>query len=193
MEIFLGEFLGTALLILLGNGSVANVLLQRSKGLAGGWIVITSGWAFAVALGVYCSAWLSGAHLNPAVTLGFAFLGKTAWSVVPLYWLAQWLGAMIGTAVLLLGVLVIYEPHNKMTPALGPYMVGIVVFAIGLSLGGPTGYAINPTRDLGPRCMHALLPIAGKGPSEWNYAWIPIVAPCIGGLIGAWIYKLMFS
>ena len=100
---------------------------------------------------------------------------------------------VIATAVLLLGVLVIYEPHNKMTPALGPYMVGIVVFAIGLSLGGPTGYAINPTRDLGPRCMHALLPIAGKGSSEWSYAWIPIVAPCVGGVIGALIYKLIFS
>ena len=236
MEIFIGEFLGTALLLLLGNGSVANVLLQRSKGLAGGWIVISSGWGFAVALAVYCSAWLSGAHLNPAVTLGFALLGKTAWGAVPIYWFAQWLGAMAGsflvwityyahwgqttdptlkllcfctkpairhfpgnflteliaTAVLLLGVLVIYEPHNKMTPALGPYMVGIVVFAIGLSLGGPTGYAINPARDLGPRCMHALLPIEGKGPSDWGYAWTPIVAPLIGGALGAYIYQMIF-
>ncbi len=233
MDIFLGELLGTLLLILLGNGSVANVLLKKSKGEGGGWIVISAGWGFAVAIGVYASGWISGAHLNPAVTLGFIIAGKTAASEAPYYILGQLLGAMLGqllvwlsylphwkatdsefcklvtfctkpairhsgmnflteliaTAVLLIGILGIFNIHNGLGSGFGPYAVGILIYSIGLSLGGPTGYAINPARDLGPRIMHAILPIPGKGDSDWGYAWIPIVGPLIGGAIGAWIYQ----
>ena len=235
VDIFIGEFIGTCLLILLGNGVVANVLLRESKGYASGWIVITAGWAFAVAIAVY-GGWLSGAHFNPAVTLGFALIGKTAWGYLPIYWIAQILGAMAGailvwlsyyahwkvtsektakllcfctkpairknglnfltetiaTAVLLLGILIIYDPHNSVAPGLGPYLIGILIFSIGLSLGGPTGFAINPARDFGPRLMHALLPIKGKGSSEWDYAWIPLLAPLVGGSVGAAIYQFFF-
>ena len=236
MDIFIGEFVGTCLLILLGNGVVANVLLKKSKGYQGGWIVITAGWGFAVCIAVY-GGWLSGAHFNPAVTLSFVLVGKTTWAALPIYWISQMLGAMAGqilvwltyyshwretsdetmkllcfctkpairnnglnflteviaTAVLILGILILYDKHNSMITALGPYMVGILVFSIGLSLGGPTGFAINPARDLGPRILHALLPIPDKGSSEWDYAWIPIVAPLIGGLCGAFIYARILT
>ena len=231
MQIFIGEFIGTCLLMLLGNGVVANVLLKSTKGNQSGWIVITAGWGFAVAIAVYCG-WLSGAHFNPAVTFSFALIGKTPWHLLPIYWIAQLLGAMAGqflvwlsyyahwpltpdpalklmcfstkpairnnslnfltetiaTAVLLLGILVIYDRHNGVTTAMGPYLVGILIFSIGLSLGGPTGFAINPARDLGPRIMHAWLPIRNKGSSEWDYAWIPVIAPLVGGAIGAMVY-----
>jgi len=237
MEIFIGEFFGTALLILLGNGVVANVLLQQSKGHNGGWIVISSGWAFAVAMAVYLVGWASGGHLNPAVTLGLAVIGKSDWSLLPIYFSSQILGSMvgafivwlaymphwrvtpdaakklqcfctkpalnrpfwnfitevIGTAVLLAGILGILNMHNGIGSGMGPYAIGILVFSIGLSLGGPTGYAINPARDLGPRIMHAILPIPGKGPSEWGYSWIPVFAPLLGGCIGSLIYKYFFS
>jgi len=233
MQIFTGEFIGTCLLMLLGNGVVANVLLKKTKGNQSGWIVITAGWGFAVAIAVYCG-WLSGAHFNPAVTFSFALIQKTSWHLVPVYWIAQLLGAMAGqvlvwctylghwsctpdptmkllcfstkpairnnglnfltetiaTAVLLLGILIIYDRHNAMTAATGPYLVGILIFGIGLSLGGPTGFAINPARDLGPRIMHTWLPIGSKGSSEWDYAWIPIFGPLVGGSIGALIYRI---
>jgi glycerol uptake facilitator protein len=238
MSPFLAELLGTMLLILLGDGVVANVVLNRTKGQNSGWIVITAGWAFAVTFAVYAVGAFSGAHLNPAVTIGLASIGKFPWGSVPLYVAAQMIGAflgativwlaylphwavtesqpsklavfctgpairntpanlvteIIGTFVLVLGVLAILTPTN-LNPAygwnvgFGPALVGVIVWAIGLSLGGPTGYAINPARDLGPRIAHALLPIAGKGSSDWGYAWIPIAGPIIGGLIAALLYK----
>ncbi len=229
------------LLIVLGDGVVANVVLNKTKGQNGGWIVITAGWAFGVMIAVYAVGTFSGAHLNPAVTIGLASIGKFAWANVPMYVAAQVLGALlgaaivwlaylphwpatespalklavfstgpairnttanlltevIGTFVLVLGVLAILTPKN-LNPAhgwdggFGPFLVGILVWAIGLSLGGPTGYAINPARDLGPRLAHALLPIAGKGNSDWGYAWIPVVGPIIGGLIAAFVYKALW-
>lgn len=241
MHPFLAELLGTMLLIILGDGVVANVVLNKTKGQNGGWIVITAGWAFAVTLAVYAVGTFSGAHLNPAVTIGLAAIGKLAWSQVPVYIAAQLLGAMlgativwlaylphwaatdnkgsklavfctapairdrnanliteiIGTFVLVLGVLVVLTPKN-LNPVhgwdvgFGPFLVGIIVWAIGLSLGGPTGYAINPARDPGPRIAHALLPIAGKGKSDWDYAWIPVAGPIAGGLIAAFLYKALW-
>jgi len=241
MRPFLAELLGTMLLIILGDGVVANVVLNKTKGQNGGWIVITAGWAFAVTFAVYAVGTFSGAHLNPAVTIGLAAIGKFSWSAVPFYILAQLLGAMlgativwlaylphwaatdnkalklavfctapairdrnanliteiIGTFVLVLGVLVVLTPRN-LNPVhgwdagFGPFLVGIIVWAIGLSLGGPTGYAINPARDLGPRIAHALLPIAGKGKSDWDYAWIPVAGPIVGGLVAAFLYKTLW-
>lgn len=238
MSPFLAELLGTMLLIILGDGVVANVVLNKTKGQNSGWIVITAGWAFAVTVAVYAVGTFSGAHLNPAVTIGLASIGKFAWGSVPAYLAAQLLGAflgaaivwlaylphwaatespgsklavfctgpairkplsnliteVIGTAVLVLGVLAILTPRN-LNPdygwnvGFGPALVGVIVWAIGLSLGGPTGYAINPARDLGPRIAHALLPIAGKGNSDWSYAWVPVVGPIIGGVIAAFLYK----
>jgi glycerol uptake facilitator protein len=238
MSPFLAELLGTMLLIILGDGVVANVVLNRTKGQNSGWIVITAGWAFAVTVAVYAVGSFSGAHINPAVTIALAAIGKFAWAKVPMYiaaqllgallggaivWLAYWphwavtdnaasklavfstapairnttanlLTEVIGTFVLVLGVLTILTPKN-LNPThgwdvgFGPFLVGILVWAIGLSLGGPTGYAINPARDLGPRVAHALLPIAGKGASDWGYAWIPVVGPIIGGLIAAVVYQ----
>jgi len=232
-SIFWGELIGTILLILLGNGSVANVLLKRSKGENGGWIVISTGWGFAVSIAVYTVGWATGGHINPAVTFGLAVAGKTPWSLVPTYMIAQVLGAFIGallvwttyflhyeksdnkthklltfctqgairhkswnfiteviaTAVLIIGVLGIFNIHNGIGSGIGPFAVGLLVFSIGLSLGGPTGYAINPARDLGPRMVHALFPIQGKGTSDWDYAWIPVFGPLLGSGIGAFIYN----
>jgi glycerol uptake facilitator protein len=235
---FLGEFLGTMILILLGDGVVAGVLLKRSKGEGGGWMVITSGWAFAVMAGVFtavaCGS--SDAHLNPAVTLGFAVRTGSFGKCLP-YIAAQLLGAMAGAAL----VWVHYLPHWKETPdaglklacfctapairnamanliseiigtavlvfvvgaifskaiasggpgALGPYLVASLVWGIGLSLGGPTGYAINPARDLGPRLAHAILPIVGKGGSDWSYATIPVVGPLLGGALAGWLLRFL--
>ncbi|HYU30174.1 MAG TPA: MIP/aquaporin family protein [Gemmatimonadales bacterium] len=239
MAPFLAEVLGTMLLIILGDGVVANVVLNKTKGQSSGWIVITAGWACGVTVAVYAVGAFSGAHLNPAVTIGLASIGKFAWASVPTYIAAQILGAMlgativwlaylphwavtesqasklavfctgpairhpvsnllteiVGTFVLVLGVLAILTPKN-LNPAygwdvgFGPALVGVIVWAIGLSLGGPTGYAINPARDLGPRIAHAILPIAGKGNSDWGYAWIPVTGPIIGGLIAAFLYKM---
>lgn len=238
----LAELVGTAILVLLGNGVVANVVLKDTKGHASGWIVITAGWALAVAVAVYCTASISGAHLNPAVTLGMAVIGKFAWADVPSYVLAQIAGAfvgavlvwlaylphwkvtpdagtklaaystspairhsasnliceIIGTALLVLGVLAITAPANLIVGSgfdkgFAPALVGLLVGSIGLSLGGPTGYAINPARDLGPRLAHWVLPIAGKGGSDWGYAWIPIVGPLIGGVIGGLLYVLFWG
>lgn len=237
----LAELLGTMLLILLGNGVVANVVLKQTKGNNSGWIVITAGWAFAVTIAVYCTNAVSGAHLNPAVTVAMAVIGKFSWSLVPGYIAAQMAGAFlgtvlvwlaylphwkvtddqgaklavfctapairhsvsnlicetIGTSVLVLGVLAVLSPANLVPNSgfdkgLAPALVGVIVWAIGLSLGGPTGYAINPARDLGPRLAHFVLPIPGKGGTDWNYAWIPVVGPIIGGIIGALAYKVFW-
>ena len=236
MSTFVAELVGTAMLLLLGNGVVAGVLLGKSKAQGSGWIVITTGWGLAVALPVYAVGRISGAHLNPAVTLGLAACGRFPWSQVPGYLLAQLLGGflgavlvwlayfahwsetpdpdlkrltfctapavrraganliteILGTFVLLFGVLALgsYKPAND--SGLTPLLVGILVWAIGLSLGGPTGYAINPARDLAPRVAHALLPIPGKGGPDWSYAWIPVVGPLIGGVLGAVAYVKLF-
>ena len=245
MEKIAAEAIGTMLLVLLGDGVVANVLLARSKGQNSGWIVITMGWGVAVALAVYAVGRISGAHLNPAVTVGLASIGSFPWPDVPGYIVAQVVGAfvgaalvwvaylphwavtsdkdaklgvfatgpairnsaanvateIIGTAVLVFGVLAIAENAQTLarpgaidlsvvfTGALQPLLVGILVLGIGLSLGGPTGYAINPARDFGPRLAHAVLPIAGKRDSDWSYAWIPIVGPLMGGVVGAVLFR----
>ena len=238
MTPFLAEFIGTALVILLGNGVVANVVLTGTKGNGGGWMVITTAWALAVFVGVVVSAPYSGAHLNPAVTFALAISGKFEWAQVPIYMLAQLLGAMLGSLL----VWVKYKDHFLVTddkglklavfstgPAirntisnltseiigsfvllfvifyfttaeivdtktpvglgsLGAIPVMFLVWAIGLSLGGTTGYAINPVRDLGPRIMHSILPISGKGSSDWSYSWIPVVGPMIGASLAAVLY-----
>ena len=231
MQAYLSEFIGTLILILLGDGVVAAVLLRNSKAEHSGWIVITFGWGMAVAIAVYV-ALISGAHINPAVTVGLASVGAFPWAQVPGYIIAQLLGAfvgavlvwityydhwketddpvlklgvfstipqirntvpnfiteVIGTAMLLFGVLAIVTNADG---ALVPLSVGFLVLAIGLSLGGPTGYAINPARDLGPRIAHAVLPIPGKGDSDFSYGWIPVVAPLIGGIIGAVLWSIL--
>ncbi len=237
----LAEFLGTALLIILGDGVVANVLLARSKAHGGGWIVITAGWGLAVFVGVFAVARVSGAHLNPAVSVAMALAGNFPWAAVPGYIVAQVFGAMagalvvwlaflphwkitedpaaklavfctapavrcapanltceaIGTFVLLFGIFCMKgasgQPHGGAVypidlGALGALPVALLVFSIGLSLGGPTGYAINPARDFGPRLMHAILPVAGKGGSDWGYAWIPVLGPLAGGSLAAIAY-----
>ena len=233
MNYFLGEFIGTAMLIILGNGVVANVLLNKSKGQNSGWIVIVFGWSMAVFVGVYMSAAASGAHINPAVTLAFAWLGKITWDLVPAYIAAQVLGAMagqlfvyiayrphytatentdlkmatfctspairspfnnlfteiIGTFILILGVLFIASPQSSLG-ALDALPVALLVLGIGLSLGGPTGYAINPARDLGPRIMHFILPMKNKRDSDWSYSWIPVVGPIIGSIAAALVFGL---
>jgi glycerol uptake facilitator protein len=233
MTPFISEIIGTCLLILLGNGVVANVVLNKTYGNSGGWIVITFGWAMAVFVGVYTAAAASGAHLNPAITISLAF--KTGdWHSVPIYIAGQMLGAMLGstlvwghyrlhyddtedadlklatfctspaiknnfqnffsemlgTFVLVLGVLFLSQPTNSLG-SLDALPVAFLVLAIGLSLGGTTGYAINPARDLGPRIMHALLPIKGKRNSNWSYSWIPVVGPIIGGLLAVLLFGIL--
>ncbi len=234
MTPFISELTGTAFLILLGNGVVANTILNKTKGNGGGWIVITFGWGMGVFVGVYVAAASSGSHLNPAVTIALASLGKFDWASVPLYIAAQMLGAMlgsgimwviyrqhfnettdtgaqlavfatgpairnpidnllseiIGTFVLILGVLFLVGPNDSLG-SLNALPVALLVLAIGLSLGGTTGYAINPARDLGPRIMHFILPINGKGSSDWGYSWIPVVGPVIGSLLAALCFSLL--
>jgi glycerol uptake facilitator protein len=248
-QAYLAELIGTALLILLGNGVVANVVLDKTKGNSSGWIVISFGWAMAVFVGVWCVGPVSGAHLNPAVTIGLAAAGKFAWSSVGGYIAAQVIGAiigailvfafygphyaatadanaklatfctapairragsnlfseLIGTAVLVLAVLLAVEPSLEFgaltseIPAsgkiglgtLGALPVGLLVLSIGLSLGGTTGYAINPARDLGPRIAHAILPVPNKRDSDWSYAWIPVVGPIAGALLAVAIAKVL--
>src|ERR687889_1713950 len=244
MEAYIGEFIGTMILIILGDGVVAGVLLAKSKAENAGWIVITFGWAMAVAIAVYCVGQFSGAHINPAVTIGFAVTGQFPLADVIPYIIAQFLGAFVGGVLVWLAYLAhwpetedeglklgvfctapaIYNtPANVITEIIGtfvlvfgvsglianagalpgdaaavigsglnPLLVGLLVLGIGLSLGGPTGYAINPARDLGPRIAHAVLPIAGKGGSDWGYAWIPVVAPIIGGILGAVTWVILF-
>lgn len=235
MTPFWGELIGTMLLILLGDGVVAGVLLKSSKSEGAGWIVITLAWGLAVTMAIYAVGSISGAHLNPAVTIGLAAEGSFPWEKVPSYILAQVLGAVIGAKLVWLHYLphwsrtndpglklavfctgpairstwpnllseimgtfvlvggVLFIGANKFTDGLNPMVVGALVVSIGMSLGGPTGYAINPARDFGPRLAHALLPIAGKGGSDWGYAWIPVVGPTIGGLLGAAFYCAAFK
>lgn len=245
MSVYFAEFVGTALLILLGNGVVANVVLSRTKGHGAGWIVITAGWAVAVFTAVACTSRISGGHLNPAVTLAMALSGKFAWNLVAGYMVAQLLGAMtgavlvwlfyadhyretadpdaklatfctspairnlprnllceaIGTMVLALAALLFPGPQfsalEGLTPtaiepgAVGAVPVALVVFAVGLSLGGTTGYAINPVRDLGPRLVHALLPIPGKRNSDWGYVPVPVLGPLIGAVVAVALARLL--
>ena len=237
MKPFWAEVVGTSLLILLGDGVVAAVLLSKSKAERSGWMVITTGWALAVAVAVYAVGRISGAHLNPAVTLGLAAAGKFAWHDVPIYIAGQFLGAflgavlvwlaylphwaetadrtlklavfstapairrapsnllteIIGTFVLVFGVMAISANVAPTQSGLTPLLIGFLVGSIGLSLGGPTGYAINPARDLAPRLAHAILPIPSKGASDWGYSWIPVVGPAIGGIAGAVAYAQFFG
>jgi glycerol uptake facilitator protein len=236
LSIIGAETIGTAILILLGDGVVAGVLLNKSKAQNAGWVVITFGWGLAVAVAVFAVAQFSGAHINPAVTLGLAVIGQTDWGDVPQYLIGQFLGAfigaclvflaylphwgetedpglklavfstgpairntpaniiteVIGTFILLFGVLALGATKATADTGLVPLLVGLLVVGIGMSLGGPTGYAINPARDLGPRIAHAILPIPGKGPSDWGYAWIPVVAPIIGGILGAVAFDVFY-
>jgi glycerol uptake facilitator protein len=244
MTPFVAELIGTAILVVLGDGVVANVVLRQTKGQGAGWIVITFGWGMAVFVAVFCVSQYSGAHLNPAVTLAAAAAhrGGFAWSQVPAYVGAQMLGAflgavivyvfyrahfaatedadaklgcfctapairdlptaffgeVVGTFLLVFPIFLMVDPSfaldlgapakqsvNVGLGALGALPTGLLVFAIGLSLGGTTGYAINPARDLGPRLAHALLPIPGKRDSDWGYAWVPVLAPILGGLLAA--------
>ncbi len=241
MSEFTAELIGTMFLILLGNGVVANTVLKGTKGNSGGWMVITTGWALAVFVGVVIASPFSGAHLNPAVTLGLAIAGKFAWSKVVIYIIAQIIGSILGASL----VWIVYRDHfnstadpdtqlavfstspaiknsvfnlfseiigtfvlifvlfyftnaelgDQKTPiglgSLGALPVAFLVWAIGLSLGGTTGYAINPARDFGPRIAHAFLPIKDKGNSNWKYAWIPIVGPFIGAIIAALLYLFL--
>lgn len=243
MTPFVAELIGAFLLILLGNGVVANVVLNGTKGNNSGWIVITTAWGLAVYTGVLVAGPYSGAHLNPAVTISLALGGLFDWSLVGTYILAQFLGAMlgntmvwilhkdhyeitndqnaimatfctapairnlpinflsevVGTFVLLFAVFYIVSPEliiehqnvNFGLGSLGALPVALIVWVIGLSLGGTTGYAINPARDLGPRIVHALLPIKGKRDSDWNYSWIPVIGPLVGGGLAAVLYLVL--
>lgn len=234
MSAFLGEIIGTMILILFGGGVVAGSVLRFSKGENGGWVVITIAWGLAVAMAVYAVGDISDAHLNPALTIGLAVIGDFPWADVPMYILAQMIGAIIGAAL----VYIMYLPHwgatedadsklavfstipairhplsnliaeligtfafmlgilaigaTEFTEGLNPIIVGTLIIAIGMSLGGPTGYAINPARDLGPRIAHFLLPIPGKRDSDWSYAWVPVVGPILGAVFGALFYKQFF-
>jgi glycerol uptake facilitator protein len=232
------EIIGTGMLILLGDGVVAAVLLAKSKAENSGWIVITFGWGMAVMVAVYSVGFFSGAHLNPAVTLGVWIHGGINGHQAIRYFIGEFIGAMvgaflvyiayylhwrdtedpglklavfstgpavrnyawnlvteiIGTFVLVFGVFAITAPWNALSVVdLAPLLIGLLVFAIGLSLGGPTGYAINPARDLGPRIMHAILPIPGKGGSDWSYAWVPVLGPLIGGALAAIFFDAVFG
>ena len=254
MSEFTAELVGTFLLILLGGSVNANVSLKKTVGHNAGWIVITAGWGVAVAIAIYSVVNFSGAHINPAVTIGLACIGELDSAKVPTYLAGQFAGAilgavavwlaflphwevtedpaeklgvfstapaidrpvanfiseLIGTFVLVLGMLAIFSPET-LTPGvsenlgenseavrhsfvfgLKPLLIGLLVFVIGLGLGGPTRYAINPARDLGPRIAHALLPIAGKGDSNWRYAWIPVAGPIAGGVLGAFVYRMLW-
>lgn len=234
MNPYLGEFLGTMLLIILGEGVVAGVVLKGTKSEQAGWLTICIAWGLGVSLAIYAVGEFSGAHLNPAITLALAITNNFEWNLVVGYCLVQFAGAFCGAIV----VWIFYFPHWKITPdpsaklavfstapavrnpvanvisellatallvfalmymgvnefthGLKPLVVGLLIVAIGLSLGGTTGFAINPARDLGPRIAHAILPIAGKGSSDWSYAWVPVVGPILGGILGALLYQLIF-
>jgi glycerol uptake facilitator protein len=235
MSPYLAEFLGTMLLVTMGNGVVAAVTLQRSKALNAGFLAVVLGWGLAVTLGIYAVGRISNAHLNPAVTLAFfvnndfpgdmvlgyivaQLAGAFAGSIlVYLHYLPHWkftespseklgvfctgpairsIGAnffseMFATMILVMGLLFIGA--NNFVDGLNPLVVGGLIVSIGLSLGGTTGFAINPARDLGPRLAHAVLPIPGKGPSDWNYSWVPVVGPLVGGLLGSWLFNILFT
>lgn len=246
MNYFIAEIIGTFLLMLLGNGVVANVVLNQTKGQGSGWIVITTGWGLAVYVAVVVAAPYSGAHINPAVTISLAVAGLFEWALVAPYIAAQMIGAMlaaaviwimhrdhynitgdkklklatfctipairnyplnvfsemVGTFVLLFAILFFTSPEIKLDAnetvqfglgSLGALPVAFVVWAIGLCLGGPTGYAINPARDLGPRIMHATLPVQDKGDSDWGYSWVPVIGPILGGSIAALLYLVLLN
>jgi glycerol uptake facilitator protein len=230
MTNFLAEIIGTAMLILLGGGVCAGVALKKTNAHNSGWIVITMGWGLAVAMSVYAVGHISGAHLNPAVTVGLAVADKFAWADVPMFILAQFIGAFIGASL----VVAMYWDHFKATedagtvlgvfstgpaipnyvtnvisevigtfvlvfvilamgvqeaaPGVGALATGFLIVSIGLSLGGTTGYAINPARDLGPRIAHFLLPVPNKGDSNWKYSWVPVIGPIVGGILAALLY-----
>ena len=234
MSEFLAELIGTMILIIFGAGVVGGVVLKKSKAEGADWVVVTIGWGLAVTMAVYAVGSFTGAHVNPAVTLGFAAAGEFPWSKVPMYISAQLIGAILGAGIVFLA----YLPHwsatkdkaaklgvfatnpairspfsnlvteiigtfvlvmglmfigaNDFTEGLKPLAVGAIIIAIGMSLGGPTGYAINPARDLGPRIAHAILPIPSKGGSDWKYAWVPVVGPILGGIYGALFYNAIF-
>lgn len=235
MSDYLGEFIGTLILIVLGNGAVAGIVLKDTKSEGAGWLAIVIAWGLSVTMAIYAVGPISGAHINPAITLAFAYAGTFPWEKVPGYFFSQLLGAFTGSVI----VWVHYHAHwkrtenasaklsvfctspairstfynlfneiiatmmlvfallligaNKFTDGLNPLVVGALITTIGLGLGGTTGFAINPARDLGPRIAHYVLAISGKGPSNWSYAWIPVVGPLIGGLAGAVIYQLLFG
>ena len=237
MAMYLGEFFGTALLLLLGNGINMTMSLKKSYGKGGGWIVTTLGWGLAVTMSVYLVGWVSGAHLNPAVTLALAVSGRMSWSLVPGYFIAQVLGGIlgailayltykdlmdeendpgvtlgvfatgpaidnkpwnvvtetIGTFVLTLGILAIGYGGKLDSVGMTPFIVGLLITVIGMGTGGATGFAINPARDLGPRIAHAILPIKGKGGSNWQYSWVPIVGPLLGGALGAVFFDFFLA
>jgi glycerol uptake facilitator protein len=237
VKVFLAEVFGTGLLVLLGDGVVAGVLLAKSKAQNAGWIVIIAAWAFAVYVGVVVAGPISGAHLNPAVTVGLAVKGAVPWDHVPVYLVGEFVGAFIGAII----VSIHYWDHFKETEdqglklavfstgpnirnlplnfvsevigtfvlvfvviaigtngspaglaALGALPVALLVWSIGMSLGGTTGYAINPARDLGPRIIHAILPIPGKGDSDWGYSWVPVAGPLVGGILAALVYSAVW-
>jgi glycerol uptake facilitator protein len=235
MSAYVAEFFGTMMLVLLGDGVVASVLLKKTKSEGAGWLTVVLGWGLAVTMGIYAVGRISGAHLNPAVTIGLMVDGSFPTDMVAGYIAAQFAGAFVGavlvwlfflphwretpdgwtklgvfctrpsiphtlsnlfceviaTAVLVLGILLIGA--NKFAEGLNPIVVGALVSSIGLSLGGTTGFAINPARDLGPRIAHAILPIHGKGESDWGYSWIPVVGPILGGIVGALVYNWVFA
>ncbi|MDR1129033.1 MAG: aquaporin family protein [Treponema sp.] len=230
MSVYLAEFIGTFLLVLLGDGVVANVILSKTKGNSAGWIVITVGWALAVFIPATMFGAASGAHFNPALTLGLAAIGSIGWGLVPGYILSQFAGAFVGAffvwlmyknhfdstddpgtqlGVFSTGPGIRSTPFNLISEIIGTFVlvfailgvgaasggtwgVWAIICSIGISLGGTTGYAINPARDLGPRIAHAVLPMKGKGSSDWGYAWIPVVGPIIGALLGALLGNALF-
>lgn len=235
MSVFMAELVGTAIILLFGGGVVAGVVLNKTKSNNSGWIVITVAWSIGVTLGIFASGPISGAHLNPAVTIALAVIGKFDWALVPTYVAAQFCGAMIAATLVWLA----YKDHfeatddkgaklavfstgpairntmsnfitefiatfilmfvilaigtTKFTEGLTPMAVGLLILGLGLSFGGPTGYALNPARDLGPRIMHMLLPISNKGASDWSYAWIPVVAPIFGAVVAALTYTTIYG
>lgn len=234
MSKFLAELLGTMILVFLGDSVVANVVLKKTKGNGSGWMVITTGWALAVAIPVFIFGGISGAHFNPAVTLGMASIGKLAWSQVAPYIIAQMIGGILGACLVYLAYLPHYREetdpaailgtfatgpairsyganfmtefiatfcllffilgvgNTMMVDGINPIVVGMIIWVLGLTLGGPTGYALNPARDLGPRIAHAFLPIPHKGSNDWAYAWIPVVAPILGGVAACLVFNAIF-
>lgn len=234
MSKFIAELLGTMILVFLGDSVVANVVLKKTKGNGSGWMVITTGWALAVAIPVFIFGGISGAHFNPAVTLGMASIGKLAWSQVAPYIIAQMIGGILGACLVYLAYLPHYREetdpaailgtfstapairsyganfmtefiatffllffilgvgNTMMVDGINPIVVGMIIWVIGLTLGGPTGYALNPARDLGPRIAHAFLPIPHKGSNDWAYAWIPVVAPILGGVAACLVFNFLF-
>lgn len=235
MTPYLAEFLGTMLMILLGNGSVAGALLKNSKSENDGWLTIVIGWGLAVTVAIYAVGPISGAHLNPAITIALSVSGDFPADQVIGYVIAQFAGAFAGAilvwlhylphwnktesasrklavfctapairstpgnlvseiiATLVLVLAILFIGANEFVAGLNPLVVGGLIISIGISLGGPTGFAINPARDLAPRLVHFILPISGKGASDWSYSWIPVVGPLIGGVVGAWLFKALFG